>query len=160
VTDDWPISAGREKYHPIPASWIGWGYDDGRESEVRLYAVSAAVVGLWMKIRYTQPQKPGVLVVETRAQERPDGDGHVPAELASRRTWMRSTTPQGQDPDDVRRGPETAHLRELWHDRVDVIPAPGESAERAVADGGREQAIQALTDLDQSHLGRQGGEQR
>jgi hypothetical protein len=69
---------------------------------------------------------------------------------------MRSTTPQGQDPDDVRRGPETAHLRELWHDRVDVIPAPGESAERAVADGGPEQAIQALTDLDQSHLGRQG----
>lgn len=156
----WPIAIDGLEYQPIPENWIGWGYDGGRETEPRLYAVSAAVATpAFLKIRYAHPQTPKVLVVKCAAGERPDGDGHVPAELASRKTWMRSTTPQGQAPDDVCRGPEAEHLRELWHDRVDGIPAPEESTERAVADGGRARAraIQALVDIDQGHLGRQGG---
>ena len=156
MTSDWPLVIDGREFRPIPATWIGWGYDSGRDDAPRVYAVSAAVVNReFLRIRYTHAQTPKVLVATCQAAQRPDGDGYVPAELASRQTWMRSTTPQGQDPDDVRRGPETAHLRELWHDHVDVIPAP---AERAVADGGR--AVRAVVDPLQGHLGRQGGEQR
>ena len=155
---DWPLEIDGLQYSPIPQTWLGWGYDDGRERDIRLYAVSAAVRNdHWIRIRYTHPTQPQVLTAETLAKERPDGDGFVPAELATRRQWMRSTTPQGADPTDVRRSVETRHLRKLWHDRVDEIPAPDESAERAVADGGRARAIQALTDLGQNHLGRSTG---
>jgi|GEM_PF-1985543 len=159
----WPLEIGDLSYSPIPENWISWGYDDGRESEMRLYAVSAAVrQGHWIRIRYTHPTQPHVLTAETLAKQRPGRDDYVPAELASKKKWMRSTTPQGAEPSDVRRSAETAHLRDLWGDRVDEIPSSDEADERAVADGGRvrRRAIAALGDVRQGHLGRSDGGER
>lgn len=155
---EWPLVIDGDDYSPIPESWLSWGYDDGREGETRLYAVSAAVpTPAFVKIRYAHPTTPKVLVAETAAAQNSAGDGYIPASLANRRTWPRSTTPQGQPPSDVARDPEFDHLRELWGERVDAIPSPDESAGRVVADGGRARAIAALVGPAQGHLGHQGG---
>jgi hypothetical protein len=147
MSDDWPLVIDGDEFSPVPETWIAHGHDDGDHGP-RLYAASVAVFGRQMlRVRYLHPRQPQVLEATMRGADGPEG-GTVPAMLASKRTWPRSITPRGRDPVDVARDAEVAHLREVWGERVEAIPAPDEPV---IADGGR--AVQALGDPLQTHLG-------
>jgi hypothetical protein len=85
------------------------------------------------------PQSGQTLVAQTKGATADDG-GLIPASLDTHSTWPRSRTPQGHKPTGTAREPEMEHLRELWAERVDEIPALGEATEerrQPVTDGGR-----------------------
>lgn len=140
---DWSIEIDGDEYHPIPESWIdartAHDHDEDAPPEaVRLYAVSAALLGTRsFRVRYLHPKGTKVLVLETPAEERSDGDGYYPHGLKTGSGWPRTYVPgQYRDPDDVARLEETRHLRTLWGSRVDDVPTD-EQLERALTDGGR-----------------------
>jgi len=144
MSDDWPISVGREEYHPIPASWIEFGHDAGDGDGTRIYAVSVAAVpgtrGL-LAIRYLHPRSEQTLRVTTKGAPNPTGDGLIPASLRQYHDWPRSRLAYA-DPTGSAREPEIEHLQELWHERVAEIPAPEEAVEdqrELMTDGGRDE---------------------
>lgn len=147
---DWPVTVDGRAFEPLPDSWVEAGHDDGA-GHPRLYAVSGAVSGRQvLHVRYVHPRTEYVLTAEMRGTDGPEG-GTVPEMLDARGTWPRSITPRGVDPQGVARDCEVAHLRKLWHDRVDEIPSAGtEHCPRgAVADGGHRQTIASGSGGDQ-----------
>jgi len=136
VSDDWPVSVGRKDFKPVPESWVELGHDAHADADgTRIYAVSVASLPDtrdMLAIRYAHPRSGQTLEVSTNGAPNPTGDGLIPASLASYHDWPRSRLADA-DPDGSARDVEMEHLRELWHERVDAIPAPEETAE---AEGG------------------------
>lgn len=137
---DWPVTRdvpqyGALDFYPIPESWITHArtYDRG-EGHERIYAVSAAVHGGWLILRYAHPRNAFVQYQRTTRYDA--GDGWIPRALTnhSRQQWPRSIIPT-RDPQDHRQPPETAHMVELWADHTDEIETDAELC-RTMADGG------------------------
>lgn len=142
MAPDWSFEHEGETFKPVPESWISAPTavdhdEDAPRSAVRLYAVSAALIGSrCFRVRYIHPKGTKVKQLETPATQRPDGEGYYPNGLETGSGWERSYVPSAsQTPDDLGRLPELAHLRTLWGSRVSEVPTDDET-KRKIADGG------------------------
>ena len=111
---EYPFEIDGEQYHLIPEEWIAEGADwhDDRNSDHRLYAVSAALVcgTRSFKIRYCHPRTDNVLIgwshAVPSASRVPAIEGKRPKSLLLG-NWPRSVLPS-RDPDDRREFPKTS----------------------------------------------------
>jgi len=139
-----------QTYRPIPVSWLAIGSDAG-DGDPRLYAVSAAREGDWLRIRYAHARKPGVLEGYAPAVPNPTDEGVVPAGYRDG-SWARSIAPVGDArPTTLVHSEEAEHLRRLWGQITDAVPTDQE-IRQTIADGGTRRVADRITDLQQTHL--------
>jgi hypothetical protein len=122
--NEWPVEWDGDDYWPLPESWLDHerAYDRDQCAGPQLLATSVALrTGTTIRVRYLHPTAPQVLVCQTAAVTREDGVG--PAALENGSEWPRSLRPGLSDPVDTPALCEREHLRELWSDRVDAVPA-------------------------------------
>lgn len=131
---DWPLAIDGHEYHPIPATWLDHGSDEGYGSP-RCYAVSVAhSVRDLIRIRYVA-RDGGVYVQSTSSKPNPTGEGVVPASLASVHDWPRSIVPPSRaEPADTARDLERERLQAVWPERVHALDT--EHERELVTDGG------------------------
>jgi len=142
---DWPLAIDGREHHPIPATWLDHGSDEGYGSP-RCYAVSVArSTRDLIRIRYVA-RDGGVYVQSTSSKPNPTGEGVVPASLASVHDWPRSIVPPSHvEPADTARDPERERLQAVWSERVDGLEA--ERERELVADGGSDRLYLGPDDL-------------
>jgi hypothetical protein len=127
VGDGYPIEWEGDLYQPVPEWWIA--HQDATTGEEkfgpRLYATSYAILPeRTMTIRYIHPTIPRCIVVEVPYCE--TELGMHPLDLTTATRWSHSIYPGRRPVDDVARPAEWRHLREIWADRVDEVPADRE----------------------------------
>jgi len=119
---EWPLRIDGLDYHQIPQSWIdaptAVDHDaDAPSGVVRLYAVSAAVDGRWLLLRYAHPR--GERVLARRSARHKKSDGSVYPYGLRGDGWPRSYVPErGEEPTGTIRTPEREHFETLWASRI------------------------------------------
>lgn len=127
-TDIWSFHWDGYEWQPIPEWWLDNQFARDRDEldGPPLFAVSfAELPGNTIRVRYLHSTYPKVLVCQTASAkfER----GIAPRAFQTGAGWPRSMRPGASTPQDTARIVEIQHLRSIWSERVEDVPADGES---------------------------------